>query len=130
MDVSMPIGLRPNFLNTFNDEILIILLYQVPHLNFPQSIAQSIHTQYPGTITTALSRTIVHEVAHGLFTLRHTFREENTYILSQGTTDNLMDYSGQEATALYKYQWDLIHNPQRVYYPFSSRKNYDCIRRL
>jgi len=27
-----------------------------------------------------------------------------------------MDYSGQEATALYKYQWDLIHNPQRVWF--------------
>jgi len=63
-----------------------------------------------------LSRTIAHEVAHGLFTLRHTFSEENTYILPQGTTDNLMDYSGQEATALYKYQWDLIHNPKRVWF--------------
>ncbi|HOK99875.1 MAG TPA: hypothetical protein PLD12_12130, partial [Bacteroidales bacterium] len=57
-----------------------------------------------------------HEVAHGLFTLRHTFSNENAYILPQGTTDNLMDYSGQEATALYKYQWDLIHNPQRVWF--------------
>jgi len=27
-----------------------------------------------------------------------------------------MDYSGQDATALYKYQWDLIHNPQRVWF--------------
>ena len=27
-----------------------------------------------------------------------------------------MDYSGQEATALNKYQWDLIHNPKRVWF--------------
>jgi len=27
-----------------------------------------------------------------------------------------MDYSGQAATALYKYQWDLIHNPKWVWF--------------
>ena len=27
-----------------------------------------------------------------------------------------MDYSGQEATALYKYQWDLIHNPKWLWF--------------
>ncbi|MEJ5266148.1 MAG: hypothetical protein WHT29_12610, partial [Bacteroidales bacterium] len=75
-----------------------------------------VFVQATGSATTTLTRTIAHEVAHGLFTLRHTFSNENTYILPQGTTDNLMDYSGQEATALYKYQWDLIHNPQRVWF--------------
>jgi len=72
-----------------------------------------------GTDAATLSRTIAHEVAHGTFNLRHTFSPENPYNLPQGITDNLMDYpstSSGQATALFKYQWDLIHNPQRVWF--------------
>jgi len=59
-------------------------------------------------------RTIAHEVAHGTFNLRHTFSPENRYVLSEGTTDNLLDYNG--GTALYKYQWDLIHDPEKIWF--------------
>ena len=52
-------------------------------------------------------KTIAHELGHGAFNLRHTFSEHN---LPSGITDNVMDYS--EGTALYKYQWDDIHEPQ------------------
>jgi hypothetical protein len=54
-------------------------------------------------------KTIAHELGHGAFNLKHTFLEHN---LPSGSTDNLMDYSS--GTALYKYQWDYIHEPQRV----------------
>ncbi|MEJ5266167.1 MAG: hypothetical protein WHT29_12710, partial [Bacteroidales bacterium] len=87
-----------------------------------------VFVQATGSATTMLSRTIAHEVAHGLFTLRHTFSNENTYILPQGTTDNLMDYSGQEGTALYKYQWDLIHNPQRVWFAWLKDEEEGAIK--
>lgn len=54
-------------------------------------------------------KTIAHELGHGAFNLKHTFSEHN---LPASTTDNLMDYSS--GTALYKYQWDHIHQPQGV----------------
>jgi hypothetical protein len=44
--------------------------------------------------------------------------------------DYVPDDRVKTALKLYKYQWDLIHYPQRIYYPFSSRKNYYCIRKL
>jgi len=50
-------------------------------------------------------RTVAHELGHGAFNLKHTFPE-----VPQGTTKNLMDYS--DGLALYKPQWDLIHNPE------------------
>jgi len=82
-------------------------------------------------------RTIAHEIAHvsdllsparnaaggyksqsrvlgSTFNLRHTFSRENRYVLSEGTTDNLLDYNG--GTALYKYQWDLIHDPEKIWF--------------
>lgn len=54
-------------------------------------------------------KTIAHELGHGAFNLQHTFKEHN---LPAGMTDNVMDYS--DGKALYKYQWDYIHEPQRV----------------
>ncbi|MFD0998236.1 fibronectin type III domain-containing protein [Ohtaekwangia kribbensis] len=59
--------------------------------------------------TTAIT-TIAHEVGHGAFNLKHTFSEFPS--LSKSSTDNLMDYSSGQT--LYKYQWDNIHNPQKV----------------
>ncbi|WP_421892614.1 hypothetical protein [Marinoscillum sp.] len=59
-----------------------------------------------------LPRTIAHELAHGAFRLRHTFSPE-AFIATQGSTDNLMDYSSG-ATHLYKHQWDNVHNPEGV----------------
>ncbi len=50
-------------------------------------------------------RTVAHELGHGAFNLTHTFPE-----VPQGSTKNLMDYS--DGLALYKPQWDLIHNPE------------------
>lgn len=54
-------------------------------------------------------KTIAHELGHGAFNLKHTFSE---HPLPAGITDNIMDYS--TGTALYKYQWDQIHEPQGV----------------
>lgn len=63
---------------------------------------------HAGSATTFL-KTLAHELGHGAFNLKHTFSE---HPLPSGTTDNLMDYS--PGTALYKYQWDQVHQPQAV----------------
>jgi hypothetical protein len=56
---------------------------------------------------TETAHTIAHEIGHGAFHLRHTFSPKNKYVLSQNTTDNLMDYT-PDGKALNKYQWDQI----------------------
>lgn len=55
-------------------------------------------------------KTIAHELGHGAFHLKHTFSEYPS--LSQGVTENLMDYPAK--TRLDKWQWDHIHNPEKV----------------
>jgi hypothetical protein len=50
-----------------------------------------------------VARVAAHELGHGAFRLYHTFSSKNVVTLTQGTTDNLMDYSSNTtATALYK----------------------------
>ncbi|MDR2038615.1 MAG: hypothetical protein LBQ60_11895, partial [Bacteroidales bacterium] len=51
--------------------------------------------------------TIAHELGHGRLLLKHTFDKD--YGITQGVTDNLMDYSGK--THLAKWQWDLLSDP-------------------
>ena len=58
-------------------------------------------------------KTIAHELGHGAFRLRHTFSPE-ALVAAEGSTDNLMDYAGSEATHLYKSQWDNIHDPEKM----------------
>ena len=66
-----------------------------------------------------LSTTIAHELGHGLFRLEHSF---DTYpSLTQGSSRNLMDYGG--GIKLRKYQWDLIHNPERMLGWFQDEKD-------
>ncbi len=54
------------------------------------------------------ARTAAHELAHGAFHLQHVYDRFGP--LEPGNTDNLMD-SGL-GTALYKYQWDNVHDPE------------------
>ena len=56
-----------------------------------------------------LSKTIAHELGHGLFTLRHTFDSEYAGKKSQGTSSNLMDYA--EGTSLAAFQWNVMASP-------------------
>jgi hypothetical protein len=65
------------------------------------------------------SRTIAHELGHGAFRLWHTFSSESNYFMSQGSSDNLMDYA-DNAERLHKYQWDFIHNPEGGFYMFQD----------
>jgi hypothetical protein len=65
-----------------------------------------------------IAHTIAHELGHGPFRLYHTFSTENGFTQGQGTTNNLMDYAGANANSLYKYQWDLIHDPQNMLFAF------------
>lgn len=55
--------------------------------------------------TEAMVRTMAHELGHGAFNLHHTFQEPNI-TLTQGATENLMDYPAGDK--LYKYQWDKL----------------------
>ena len=57
----------------------------------------------------ALSKTIAHELGHGLFTLRHTFDSEYAGKKSQGISSNLMDYA--EGTSLAAFQWNVMASP-------------------
>ncbi len=57
---------------------------------------------------------LAHELAHGAFNLRHTFSDKAQHYFNKGTTKNLLDYSN--STELWKYQWDLIHNPERIWF--------------
>ncbi len=64
---------------------------------------------FTGNVTGETVVTIMaHELGHGAFNLQHTFDEFS----SLENTDNLMDY--QKGTGLCKYQWDYVHDPQRV----------------
>lgn len=56
----------------------------------------------------ALARVIAHELGHGAFVLEHTY-EAYPDLLPEQATNNLMDKGS--GTRLYKWQWDLIHNP-------------------
>ncbi len=51
-------------------------------------------------------RTLAHELGHGAFGLRHPFMEHK---LEENEKHNLMSYG--EGKELFKYQWDLIHDP-------------------
>ena len=70
--------------------------------------------------TERVARVAAHELGHGVFRLYHTFSSDNRYILPEGTTDNLMDYNG--GTALYKYQWDYIHDPQTMLFAWAEEE--------
>jgi hypothetical protein len=56
---------------------------------------------------------IAHELAHGAFTLWHTFSSEQ-YIAQQGATSNLMDYNN--GAELWKHQWRLISDPKNLWF--------------
>lgn len=70
-------------------------------------------------------KTIAHELGHGAFNLQHTFVEHS---LPSGVTDNLMDYA--EGMALYKYQWDHMHEPQGLSRWFEGGGDEDSERAL
>jgi hypothetical protein len=61
-------------------------------------------------------QTIAHELAHGVFQLRHTF--SNKYNIAKKSTTNLLDYSG--GSELKKYQWDVIHDPQNMLFAWAQ----------
>ena len=62
------------------------------------------------TAQESLARTIAHELGHGWFNLAHSWQTYPT--LTQGSSDNLMDYGA--GTRLRKYQWDFVHDPMRM----------------
>lgn len=56
------------------------------------------------------SKTVAHEIAHGMFQLEHTFGDN--YGLEKGITDNLMDYTN--GTKLFKQQWDAMYDQKAM----------------
>lgn len=61
---------------------------------------------------------LAHELAHGAFNLRHTFSDKAQHYFPVQQTANLMDYAG--GTDLWKYQWDLIHNPESIVFAWAQ----------
>ncbi|SMO52711.1 fibronectin type III domain-containing protein [Solitalea koreensis] len=61
-------------------------------------------------IAVNVSRTIAHELGHGAFALEHLDND----------SENLMSKVESTGAALYKYQWDLIHNPKMVVSEFEE----------
>ncbi|MGM0582972.1 MAG: hypothetical protein ACQETL_20010, partial [Bacteroidota bacterium] len=41
-------------------------------------------------------------------------------LIEEGATDNLMDYGRPPGTKLWKYQWDLIHDPENVLFSWTE----------
>ncbi len=64
--------------------------------------------------------TIAHELGHGAFNLKHIFSSDELGEGNREQTDNLMDYAPANGSAtkpqdaLYKHQWDCIHDPSFV----------------
>jgi len=58
-----------------------------------------------------IARTAAHEIARGLFQLRHIWE----YDLDKGSTDNLMDYA--TGTRLIKFQWDEMFDKREMVFP-------------
>ncbi|MBE9468859.1 MAG: hypothetical protein IMY72_11165 [Bacteroidetes bacterium] len=59
---------------------------------------------------------LAHELGHGLFNQIHT--KKYFPMSEKGKTDNLMDYAGTTANHLHHEQWDLIHDPIRMWMPW------------
>ena len=68
---------------------------------------------------------VAHELAHGAFMMRHTFSPK-AYIIGEGQTQNLMDYAG--GTELWKHQWDLIHNPEKILFSWAQDEEEGAFR--
>jgi hypothetical protein len=65
-----------------------------------------IKSRYGFVTAQASTRDVAHELGHGVFNLRHTFSEENSFTLQEGDTENLMDYSS--GTELWKAPCNLF----------------------
>lgn len=62
---------------------------------------------------------LAHELGHGKdFNLRHTFSDKAQHYFPEKSTQNLMDYAG--GSELWKYQWDLIHNPEKIFFSWAQ----------
>ena len=66
---------------------------------------------------------LAHELAHGVFNLRHTFSSKAQHYFPERTTQNLMDYANGEE--LWKYQWDLIHKNVPLFSESLPQSDYD-----
>ncbi|MCD9017600.1 fibronectin type III domain-containing protein [Parachryseolinea silvisoli] len=105
-----------NAYGPFVDKTYYLFLVSNPHTN-PDAVGYMPRAKQAGFLfvdnlnADNVVAAIGHELGHGAFNLKHTFSEFGG--LTKGTTDNLMDYN--HGTALYKYQWDYVHEPQRVF---------------
>ena len=63
---------------------------------------------------------VAHEIAHGAFTLKHSFEAGNQYLGAQMSTTNLMDYA--LGTTLHHKQWYLMHHPEHNFLKFLQKE--------
>lgn len=66
-----------------------------------------------GAQESSLMRTIAHEVGHGAYHMEHSFHNIYLGADSKTKTTNIMDYG--MGLDLWKYQWDIVHDPGHVW---------------
>jgi hypothetical protein len=90
------------------NEIFLFILNEADNITLNGEMPRSKRFGFLFTAGSANKSIIsAHELGHGLFNLRHTF---DNYGYSQNELpQNLMDYS--LGTNLFKFQWDLVHDP-------------------
>ena len=69
------------------------------------------------------TRTVAHELGHGAYHLQHPDRRFPG--VEPGSTDNLMDQGA--GTALYKYQWDNVHDPEANFTLFDEEEEGEYV---
>jgi hypothetical protein len=62
---------------------------------------------FPQHVSMPIEKAILHELAHGIGALQHTFDDE--YKIPQGNSASVCDYP--PGTMFFKYQWDKLHDP-------------------
>ncbi len=69
--------------------------------------SQSVGYIFKDNVKGGLGRLIAHEIGHGVYKFQHTFDYEG---LTEGSTDNLMDYNSSDPVFLAQYQWRVMQD--------------------
>ncbi|MFA6780540.1 MAG: hypothetical protein WCU80_12285 [Paludibacteraceae bacterium] len=100
-------------LETGTAYIFVIDFAENPNVQGDMPRGKSVGYIFDNSSSFADGRLVAHELGYGLYGLQHTFSPE--YGVSQGTTNNLMDYTANNDDFLAAWQWKIINNPMIVW---------------
>ena len=100
-------------LETGTAYIFVIDFAENPNVQGDMPRGKSVGYIFDNSSSFADGRLVAHELGYGLYGLQHTFSPE--YGVSQGTTNNLMDYTTNNDDFLAAWQWKIINNPMIVW---------------